>query len=868
MTPERWAKVRALLEEASELPLAERAAFFAAAAETPDIVAEAERLLAFDDQASAAFSIETWQGRAERAAAEADLSGVTVGSYRLLRELGRGGMGSVYLAERADGTYQQKVAVKILQENIFTPALAERFRQERQILARLTHPGVARLLDGGVLPDGRPYLVLEYVDGLAIDRYCTEHNLSIKERLRLFVRVAEVVQSAHQQLILHLDLKPANILVTSSGDPRLLDFGLARILSDADARAEITMRLLTPRYASPEQATGAPLGVASDIFSLATLLYRLLTAALPYPIEDATPLEAVRIINETAPTVPSKVIPALKGDLDTILMQALRKEPERRYPTVAAFSEDVQRSLDSLPVLAHKDSFRYRASKFLRRNRLAVGSATIVFCALTASVFAVAHSAAVAHRERAAAERRLRDIQDLARFYVVDLFASLNDIPGTLPVRKQMTENAVKYLQSMSQERDGDPKFSLDLANGLFEMAKTQGFPNQPSLGDLHGAQTVLSLARQMVELHARQVPNDPKTPARRGLLDASQANILNALGDVPGAVALEQQAWDEVQPVLKGPKSDRWMQISTYCFFDSVYLASHDQFSMADPVTALQWIDRAETLLLDLGRDKPEFLKLPLYITQLAQVRFTKADLLGRLDREAEARTYFEQAMRDADGQNSDHSIEIAEHIRKAHLHYAEFLLDRGELTEASKVSAVLRPPDHPALTVDKGTFDRVEYAIQTRWWAVLNAHLGHHQIANENMRKSLETTRKLTSSAPEDKTLLSQHAIDLVTFAELPGMPQSEQRTLLLEALPLFSAYSSEHPAVVGSQILEARAHLGLARLALANGDAAKVSAEAGQALRLLEPILQQRQELKEVSELLRQAHRLAGHQAVPQR
>jgi hypothetical protein len=866
MTPEHWAKVRALLEKATDLPESEREAFLNATDDDPELIAEVRRLLSHDQQASAAFSIETWQGRAERTASEVDLTGVTLGNYRLLRELGRGGMGAVYLAERGDGTYYQTVAVKILQENIFTVALAERFRQERQILARLTHPGVARLIDGGILPDGRPYLVLEYVDGIAIDRYCNDHGLSLEARLRLFVRVAEVVQSAHQQLILHLDLKPANILVTAAGDPRLLDFGLARILSEADARTEATVRLLTPRYASPEQASGGPLGVASDVFSLGTLLYYLLTGTLPYPIEHATPLEAVRILNDTAPIVPSKISPALKGDLDTILLQALRKEPERRYPTVAAFGEDVQRALDSRPVLAHKDSFGYRTGKFFRRNRLSVAVSAVAFCAVVASVVAVAHSASIARYQRAAAERRLHDVQDLARFYVVDLFVALNDIPGTLRVRKQMTQNAVKYLQSMTSERDGDPKFSMDLANGFFEMAKVQGFPNQPSLGDLRGAQSALNLAREMVELHAIQVPTDTAIHGRRGLLLASQANITNSLGDVGGAVAYEQKAWDEVQPVLKGPKSNRWMQISTYCFFASVYLSRDGQFNMAAPDRALIWINRAEALLSDLGQDKPEFLSKPLYITQLAQVRFTKADILGVLHRDSEARTYFMQALRDVDAQNTKDSIEIAKHVRDAHLLYAEFLLSRGDLAGATAVSSILRPPEvNPDLTSNQGHFDLVEYGEQTAWWTILSNSQGRRTEAVDNMHKSLKVTRLLREQAPEDQVLTGQHVTDLVRFAEMPGVDPLEAHALFEEAIVLASAFSQEHPDVLGSQILEAHAHLGLAHLAEHHQNSVEQKAEqkleAGRALILLEAVVRQRPDLTESVELTRAAHKLGA-------
>ncbi len=261
----------------------------------------------------------------------------------------------------------------MLQDSVSTARLVERFEEERQILARLSHPGIARLLDGGLTPDGRPYLVLEYVDGRAIDVYCDEEKLDTTARLRLFLKVADAVQSAHQQLVLHLDLKPANILVTPEGEPRLLDFGIARILTEGSLgtnQAEATMRLMTPRYASPEQAEGLPLGVASDVFSLGTLLYRLLTGRLPYRIESASPLEAARIIREEAPYAVEQsrlmVLSAaeLRDDLDNILLQALRKEPERRYGTVAAFADDITRYLAFKPVRAHPDSVSYRAKKF------------------------------------------------------------------------------------------------------------------------------------------------------------------------------------------------------------------------------------------------------------------------------------------------------------------------------------------------------------------------------------------------------------------------------------------------------------------------------------------------------------------------
>ena len=445
MTPETWNKVRALVEGALALPEGERTAWLAAQTDDVEVRHEAEHLLSFEREASGIFAEEMPRWDLHIARVESNLAGVTIGRYRLVEEIGRGGMGTVYLAERADGTYEQRVALKILQESIFTGRLAERFAEERQILARLAHPGIARLLDGGVTPDGRPYLVLEYIDGRTIDRYCAEEKLSIDAKLRLFLKVAAAVQSAHQQLVLHLDIKPANILVTGDGEPKLLDFGISRVLSEGlegANLAEATMRLLTPKYSSPEQAAGQPLGVGSDVFSLATLLYRLLTGRFPYNIDGVSALEAARMIREENPIPPSQAATGatadqLRGDLDNILLQALRKEPPRRYGTVVELADDIRRYLAHEPVRAHADTFGYRAGKFLRRNRTGVIAAGVVAVILAGSAAAVVRSAIIARRERATAERRLKDTRLISKSYINEVIPTLSNIPGTLEVRRR-----------------------------------------------------------------------------------------------------------------------------------------------------------------------------------------------------------------------------------------------------------------------------------------------------------------------------------------------------------------------------------------------------------------------------------------------
>ncbi len=323
--------------------------------------------------------------------------GEKIGSHRIISELGRGGMGTVYLAFRDDAEFEQRVALKIVRERMATPALIERFRRERQILANLNHPFIARLLDGGTTQDGTPYFVMEYLRGANAVEYASRHNLSVNERLKLFLKICEAVKHAHEQGIIHRDIKPTNVLVTNEGEPKLLDFGIAKVLQENEREAANTMtgfRLFTPEYSSPEQARGENLSVASDIYSLGVLLYELLTTHQPFDFTNRSPLEIAQIVCENEPERPSTAIykrretveendfefdesktaetsRLLRGDLDNIVLKAMRKEPLRRYATVSEFAEDIENYLKNLPVKARPNSAFYRTGKFIKRNRAA-----------------------------------------------------------------------------------------------------------------------------------------------------------------------------------------------------------------------------------------------------------------------------------------------------------------------------------------------------------------------------------------------------------------------------------------------------------------------------------------------------------------
>jgi serine/threonine protein kinase/tetratricopeptide (TPR) repeat protein len=466
-------------------------------------------------------------------------AGLRVGPYAIERELGRGGMGAVYLAARADQAFEKKVAIKVTRGTLGSPEAVERFKRERQILARIEHPNVARLLDGGATDDGLPYIVMEYIEGRPLHAYCDERRLPTAARLRLFLTVCSAVEYAHHKLIVHRDLKPGNILVTADGVPHLLDFGIAKLI-DPDAgpgALQATQVAFTPWYASPEQVLGDPITTATDVYSLGVLLYELLTGHGPYRLSTLAPLDVMRAVVEQEPEAasaaidrtvrfasadggpgvrltpvsvsrtregtPERLRQKLRGDLDAILMTALRKEPDRRYPSVEAFAQDIRSYLEGRPVGARKNNALYRAGKWLTRNRWGVGVGAVVFAlAAGAAANAVVQSRRVA---------RARDRAERVSTFLVDLFTVAD--PGqargnTVTAREVLDKGADRIREDLAEQ----PEVRADLMDTMSKVYNGLGLYDR-------GA----DLARESLAFRRQAADRDPQ----------ALAHTLNLLGNI-----------------------------------------------------------------------------------------------------------------------------------------------------------------------------------------------------------------------------------------------------------------------------------------------------------------------------------------------
>ena len=505
-----------------------------------------------------------------------------IGPYRVERVLGSGGMGTVYLGVRDDDQLPSRVALKVIHAGT-SEALLERFGRERRILAGLIHPYIARLLDAGKLDDGRPFFVMEYVEGQTIDEYAASHP---SEVIDLFLKVCSAVQFAHQNLVIHRDLKPSNILVTSSGEPRLLDFGIAKLLSDDDLSApkEATQpleRMLTPLAASPEQVSGETVTLASDVYALGVLLYRLLTGISPYAGVKEFSVDPARAIRGYAPPPAStcehltkELQNSLKGDVDNILRKALEKDPARRYSTAHEFAADIERHLKHLPIEARPASFSYRASKFIRRNRLGVIAAALVFLAITAGLAGTALYAHRAHVEQLRAQHQLSALRKLMQSILFEFDDTIRNVPGSSAAQELVVRRAVEYLDQVASEAGDDPDLLNGVADaymhvadiiGQFRVNREASSPRRA----VENALKALAIRRRLVALN----PDDEK--ARASLEDAmwSAASGYENLGDFQNARLLAQEHLRMCQKALAhaGSTSERYRLGSSFTLNGSV---------------------------------------------------------------------------------------------------------------------------------------------------------------------------------------------------------------------------------------------------------------------------------------------------------
>lgn len=659
------------------------------------------------------------------------VNGSRIGPYKVIREIGRGGMGSVYLAERDDKAYHQQVAIKLINPGLRGESVHRRFRNEMQILANLNHPNIARLFDGGETDNGVPYLVMEYVDGIAINRYCDAHDLSTEQRLQLFCVVCDAVQYAHQHLVIHRDIKPGNILVTSYGLPKLVDFGIAKLLStDTSSDAPVTiMPFMTPEYASPEQVRGVPVTTATDVYSLGVVLYQLLTRQLP-----------------------STGNKRLHGDLDNIVLLAMREEPERRYGTPQQLAEDIQRHLRGLPVRARHDTFSYRAGKFIRRQKLAVTAAALLLLTLVVGIAATAWQARVARAERARAERRFNQVRQLANSFVFEVHDAVANLPGSTPARSLIVQRGLNYLDSLAQDAANDRGLQRELAAAYEKLGAVQYTPTVAHLGDLQGA---LESHRKAAALREALVASDPgNRDYRRELVDSYWyiASLLGAQGDT----ARELSMLREQLPVRKQLAEtetadfvDRYNLAGTYAYIGSLLM------QRGDARGALENQQEALRIRETLATLDPNKARAERALTISYEFLGLATDEAGDTKRALELQQrglQMREALVAADPLNTDLRLMLND----SHRYVGDLYFKSGDVEQASahyrKELALMR--EMVAADPANAQFRRNE-AVALIKVGDVEAHAGRAAKALSNYNEALRLREQLSAASPDDVSL-----------------------------------------------------------------------------------------------------------------
>jgi serine/threonine protein kinase len=518
-SPGQWQEISPYLDHSLSLPKEEREAWLQSfRAEKPELADLLQQLL----EEHRALADEHFLERMPvRVASGVSLLDQKIGAYSLISQIGVGGMGTVWLAERSDGRFERQVALKFLQFALTSSVSTERFKREGKILGQLAHPHIAELLDAGLTPNGEPYLVLEYVEGQHIDQYCDQHSLDVEARVRLFLDVVAAVAHAHANLIVHRDIKPSNVLVRGDGQVKLLDFGIAKLLAE-DAKPAATLLTLegkgalTPQFAAPEQVTGESITTATDVYALGILLYLLLTGQHPAGEKLHSTVELVKAIVDTEPqqmsdaitsidakkfaeqrsTTPEKLRRQLRGDLDTIVGKALKKNPRERYVSASALGDDLQRYLTHELIGARPDTVAYRTVKFVRRNRavVALASATLLLV-----IGSLSTGLLIANRERKVAERRFAQVRQLANKFIV-LDNDIRGLPGSTKVRMQIVSDSLQYLTSLGNGVNGDKDLALEVAYAYVRVAHVQGDPTSPNLGQFADAEQSLDKAETFID--------------------------------------------------------------------------------------------------------------------------------------------------------------------------------------------------------------------------------------------------------------------------------------------------------------------------------------------------------------------------------
>ena len=744
---ERWKRLEEIFQSALDCDPQTRAAWLdTACGDDQELRCEVDSLLTahehgeFDFTQPAAF-LEALKVLEQRTAGA--LAGQRMGPYRVVRELGRGGMSRVYLAARADQAFEKQVAIKVVERGLDSADVTQRFQSERQILARLDHPNITRILDGGTTEDGLPFLVMDYVEGEPIDQYCDTRALDVAARLKLFQGVCAAVHYAHQNLIIHRDIKPGNVLVTRDGVPRLLDFGIAKLAAPEVQPSESTrtvLRRLTPEYASPEQVRGEALTTASDVYSLGVLLYRLLSGQSPYRTQAASASALERAVCEDQPERPSVAVARaarappgegtperlrrrLQGDLDNIVLMALRKEPQRRYASVEQLAEDIGRHLTNAPVIARADTAAYRAAKFIRRHATGLAATAAIVLLLIAGVVGTSWQARVARTERARAQQQFNDVRKLATSLLFEFNSSIQSLPGATPARRLLVQRALEYLSKLAQQSRGDPALQRELAEAYLKVGDLQGNPYEPNVGDTPGAAESYRKALAISAALAQADSGDAQ--ARRYLARSYQSlgEVLAQLGQATDAVADVRQAAAIFETLLRSTPRDRDLRVQ-----------------LADCYQSLGDL-QGHSGLQNLG------------------------DRAGALDSYRKAAAVFDAMAVENPGDQKARGGAAVMRIRIGDMQQAQ-----GDLDAALENYRGAQQRAQP-LAAEDPTNDRYRriLALSYRKLADLESARGGLREALQNARSAAEINQALAAADPSNAQASSNSALSLMTLADL---------------------------------------------------------------------------------------------------
>ena len=839
MTAERWKQIEELFHSASAQPAPQRKSFLEAACKGDSaLLAKVEELLASSEDSSWDHHIKH---AVEKAATErvstdaADAAAGTdmAGPYKLLRPIGSGGMGQVFLAERSDD-FNRVVAVKVIRAGLGnTPDLNARFRSERQILANLNHPNIAKLLDGGLTSQDQPYLAMEYIEGEPIDVFVKRNSLPPRAIAQLFLPVCSAVQHAHQNLVVHRDLKPANVLVTPQGVPKLLDFGIARLVDeDAPALTRPSERVLTPEYASPEQWQGLPVTTASDIYSLGILLYELLAGKRPFQSGTLTPFEqGVAMCTRTPPS--PRTLTKIDRDLESIVMKSIRREPEYRYVSAAALGEDLERFLNGYPVKARRGSLRYRASRWASRNAIPLAAATLTFCAL-------AWGGVSTYRAQKKAADRFGQVRELANHFLFEFEDAIQPLPGATPARALVVRRGLQYLDVLAAESADNTALQDELAQGYEKLRLVQYGVRLGHLGDIAGAQSSARKAQSLRESIVKARPNDPK--ALNDLANACQTvgQVAFSTGHIPDALPqLIRAAELSTRAIELKPAENEYRETLA----ETSQILGQLEIKRGNGAAALTYLNQAlsaQKLFLAAKRSRDRLHSVASVLIAIGDVY---RNIMGD---QQKAAAVFQQAL---DFENErlqlDSKNTVAVHERDLALQrLALALMLSGDYKSAlPRFVQLLKSAEQAAASDPRSSMHSRGLSVAQSNLAEGLLYLGRAQESIDTYRMSVAIRENRLKAAPRDLQAVDDLAYVLFGLGSAFALAgnDADARTYLVRAKKMREDLLAEDPSRADIQLRLARVYIALQRLAVKHRDCAAAQHEYEKADALMTKLVQ---------------------------